>query len=83
MVPPVEKVSDEDLEKIYLDDNNGRQVLHVTYGSILTAKREDGDWLFRDRIRRVLIDKEEEYYQTISRHIERHIEPLWLTKVKS
>lgn len=83
MVPPVQEVSDKDLEKTYLDDNNGRQVLHVTYGSILTAKREDGNWLFRDRIRRVLIEKEEEYYQTISRHIKRHIESLWFTSVKS
>jgi len=82
-VPPVEEVSDENLEKTYLDDNNGRQVLHVTYGSILTAQTEDGNWLFRDRIRKVLIEKEEEYYQTISRHIEKHIKLLWSKNVKS
>ena len=74
------EVADHELEKAYLDDENGRQVLHVTYGSILTARREDGSWLFRDRIKRVLIDNEEEYYGVIAEHIERHIKPLWSTR---
>jgi len=72
MVPSVEKVSDEELEKVYLDRNPGRQVLHVTFGSILTLKKGE-KWIFRDRIRKVLLDNEEEYYETISKHIERHI----------
>jgi len=72
MVPPVEKISDRDLERVYLDEDPGRQVLHVTFGSILTAKR-DGAWIFRDRIRKVLLDNEDEFYETISKHIERHI----------
>jgi len=79
ILPPSE-VADHELEKAYLDDENGRQVLHVTYGSILTARREDGGWLFRNRIKRVLIDNEEEYYRVIAEHIERHIKPLWFTR---
>ena len=80
MVPDVDEVSDENLEKIYLDNNHGRQVLHVTFGSILTAKTKDGKWLFQDRIKKVLIDNEEEYYDTVSKHIERHIGNLWFSK---
>ena len=72
-IPLIDEIPDEALEKTYLDNNYGRQVLHVTYGSILTAKTEDGRWLFRDRIKKILIDNEEEYYQTISKHMERHI----------
>jgi len=80
MVPDAEEVSDEELEKTYLDNDHGRQVLHVTFGSIVTAKTEDGSWLFRDRIREVLINNEEEYYKTVSKHLERHIKALWLSE---
>ena len=77
MIPDVDGVPDEDLERTFLDDDHGRQVLHVTFGSVLTAKTESGDWLFRDRIRRVLIENEEEFYQTISEHIGRHVTGIW------
>jgi len=83
MVPDLDEVSDGELEKIYLDENPGRQVLHVTFGSVLTAKKRDGTSLFRDRIRKVLIDNEEEYYQTISKHLERHIKDLWFSNSAS
>jgi len=75
-IPLIDHVPDKDLEETYLNDKSGRQILHVTYGSVLTAKTKDGKWLFRDRIRKVLIDNEEEFYQTISKHIERHIKSI-------
>jgi len=77
LVPDPEKVSDQDLEETYLNDDNGRQVLHITYGSILTAQTSEGKWLFRDRLRRILIENEEEHYETVAAHMKRHIEPLW------
>lgn len=80
IIPNPEEVADEDLEEIFLDENSGRQLLHVTFGSILTAKTENGDWLFRDRIKKVLIDNEEEHYQTVAAHFERHIRALGLSK---
>ena len=78
-IPSPSEIADDELEKTYLDSRHGRQVLHVTYGSILTARREDGSWLFQDRIKRVLIDHEEEYYKIIANHIERHIKQLWFS----
>lgn len=43
-VPPAAHVSDaHKLERLYLDENDGRQILHVTFGSVLTQpdlKRE-------------------------------------------
>ncbi|MFQ6094753.1 MAG: tagaturonate epimerase family protein [Candidatus Bathyarchaeia archaeon] len=80
MIPNVDEVPDEDLERTFLDDDHGRQVLHVTFGSVLTAKTEEEKWLFRGRIRKVLIENEEEYYQTISKHIGRHIIAIWPQK---
>jgi len=77
----LEKVSDENLEKAFLNDDNGRQLLHITYGSILTAKTSEGEWLFRERLRKILIENEEEHYETVATHIKSHIESLWAKRV--
>jgi hypothetical protein len=77
-IPDPEKIADEDLEKKFLDEKTGRQLLHITYGSILTAKTSTGDWLFRDRIKEIIVNNEEEYYHIISQHFERHIKALGL-----
>ena len=80
VVPNPDCVIDGDLERAFLEDKNSRQLLHVTFGSILTARTDDGDWRFRERIRTVLLDNEEEYYEVISKHIGRHIESVWFKR---
>jgi len=77
MIPNPRRVSDENLEERFLDENNARQLLHVTYGSVLTARASNGEWLFRQRIRRILIENEEEHYETVATHIRRHAESVW------
>jgi len=72
--PNLENIPDEDLERAFLESNYGRQILHVTFGSILTAKGANGEWLFRERIKRTLLDNEGEFYEIIAAHIRRHIE---------
>ena len=79
MVPNPDEVADKDLEVTFLDRNTGRQLLHVTFGSILTAKTDNRGWLFRDRIKEVLTENEEEYFQTLAAHFERHIKALGLS----
>ncbi len=76
-VPNPRQMSDDDLEEAFLDENNARQMLHVTYGSVLTAKTGIGEWLFRERIRRILMENEGEHYETVAKHIRRHVESLW------
>lgn len=76
IIPDPENVPDEELEETYLNQKSGRQLLHITFGSILTAKTTDGKWRFRNRIREVLIDNEEEFYETIATHFERHLQAL-------
>ncbi len=63
-----------------LDDNDGRQILHITYGSILTDRNQDGDLLFHGRILELLENNEEEHYETVSAHIERHMQTLKMAK---
>lgn len=74
-LPDPGEVGDGELEEVFLNENNGRQVMHITYGSILTAKGGKG-WLFRDRMREVLMDHEDEFYQTVASHLKRHFRAL-------
>lgn len=71
-------VSDLELERTFLDRAEGRQILHVTYGSVLMAKDGDGKWLFRERIRRILLENEEEFYEAIAKHLGRHIKECFI-----
>jgi hypothetical protein len=57
------------------DDNDARQVLHVTFGSVLTCKDSAGKPVFKDRILRALEQHEEAHYEYLQRHFRRHIEP--------
>jgi hypothetical protein len=59
-----------------LDDANARQILHVTFGSILTATDERGVPLFKNRILECLRKNEGTHYDVLSRHVARHLAPL-------
>ncbi len=78
LVPNPDTVADKDLEKVLLDEKNGRQLMHVTFGSVLTAKTGDGKWLFRERLNMILVENEEEHYETVAAHIRRHAEAIWV-----
>ena len=72
----VRSMSDQALQGI-LDTFDGRQVLHVTFGSVLTARdAEQGDaYRFRTRLMDVLQTHEETYYRALEEHFARHILP--------
>jgi hypothetical protein len=55
-----------------LDDPNVRQVLHVTFGSVLQA---GAGQTFRDPILAAISRSEETFYDLLSSHIRRHIQP--------
>lgn len=74
-VPDVKNMPDEELPQV-LAQNDARQILHITYGSILTAKDERGNYLFKDRIYNALGDYEEDYYEALEEHIGRHLSSL-------
>ena len=56
-------------------DEQARQVLHVTFGSVLTEKDAAGKPVFKDRILRALTEHEEAHYENLQRHFQRHLEP--------
>lgn len=73
-VPDPARSADSDLEGV-LDAFDGRQVLHVTFGSALTARDVDGGYRFRDRLLPVLREHEEAHFAALERHFLRHIAP--------
>lgn len=73
-IPRSAQLEDRELESI-LDGNDGRQLLHVTFGSVLTTQTADGEYLFRDAVRSCLIDNEDEHYAVLAAHLGRHIRP--------
>ncbi len=66
-VPDPRSLNDEDLKRM-LDQFHSRQVLHVTYGSVLDK--------FGEQLLEVLEGDEELYYQILQQHIGRHLTPL-------
>ncbi|MHC4713559.1 MAG: tagaturonate epimerase family protein [Planctomycetota bacterium] len=73
-VPRPDQLKDRALLSV-LDEDDGRQLLHVTFGSVLTAKSEDGRPRFRDRLLMALRSDEEDYYAALEKHIGRHVAP--------
>lgn len=72
-VPAPDALADAQLSGL-LDQPDARQVLHVTFGSVLTQRDEDGGYRFRGRLLAVLRTHEEAYYQALERHFRRHLE---------
>mgnify|MGYP000044186637 CR=1 FL=1 len=74
-IKPLDKVSDADLPS-YMDEDNARQLIHITYGLLLQAKDASGKSLFKGEFFNALIDQEEQYEQSLIHHIGRHLELL-------
>ncbi len=73
-VPAAQDCTGKRLLRLF-DDSDARQVLHVTFGSVLTAKDHAGRFVFKERIMRALEQHEETHYENLVRHFRRHIEP--------
>ena len=73
-LPEAQTLTDHELAAI-LDTFAGRQVLHVTFGSVLNACHASGDYLFRNRLLEVLATNEDAYYALLENHIARHVAP--------
>lgn len=67
-VPEAEEIGDErTLERVYLDEDAGRQILHVTFGSVLT------DAVLGPAIHQLLREHPETHREVLSRHFGRHL----------
>jgi hypothetical protein len=73
-VPAPAQMADTELATV-LDDFDGREMLHITFGSVLTARDADGSYRFRDRLLAALQADEEAYHAALEAHFDRHIAP--------
>ena len=76
-IPKIETVQDQELPSL-LEQEDSRQLLHITYGYLLNAKDENGKNLFKDRLFHNLTQYEEDYWSLLEKHIEKHINALGL-----
>jgi hypothetical protein len=67
-------LSDGELLALF-EDEDARQVLHVTFGRVLTEKTADGEYLFKERILDALGRHEMQHYENLVKHFRRHTAP--------
>lgn len=77
-IQPLDSLTDDQLPDL-MNQDDARQLMHITYGLILRAHNEDGSERFRPRIYALLSKEEEAYYDALKRHIRRHLEALGLS----
>jgi hypothetical protein len=68
------KYSDKELLELF-DNVDCRQVLHVTFGRVLTDKNKDGQFIFKNRLIECLKNNEETHYEIIIKHFKKHLDP--------
>ncbi len=59
----------------YLDNFDAREILHVTFGSVLKEKNPDGTYRFYNRLIALLSQFPDVYAGNLERHFLRHLEP--------
>ena len=69
-----EDVPDAQLPRL-LEKFDAREVLHVTFGSVLTERNGDGARRFYDQFMELLRANPEAYAQNVEKHFARHLEP--------
>ncbi len=75
-VPALDRLDDTRLPELF-EQNDARQLIHITYGLILNAKDESGAYRFRDRLYRDWRENEAAYFERLETHIGRHLKLLY------
>lgn len=71
----IDQISNNELPTL-LDMRHSRQLLHVTYGAILTAMSPKNRNIYKDRIYDTIYMYREAYDQLIAEHLNKHLESL-------
>jgi hypothetical protein len=73
-VPAGKDLSDGQLPQLF-SQNSARQILHVTFGSVLAAEDANGNLRFKNSIYQSLKDHESTHYQNLENHLKKHVRP--------
>ncbi|MDR1399158.1 MAG: tagaturonate epimerase family protein [Treponema sp.] len=71
-IPDVDSLSEEELPLIF-ENNDSRQLIHITYGLILSKKNPDGSYTFRDKLYTLWRKQYVEYAKALEKHIGKHL----------
>jgi len=74
-LPDYKNRDDNQLEELF-DNNTFRQMLHVTFGSVLTDKTENGAWRFRSRLYEMWAKYEDVHLEIIQKYSGLHLKTL-------
>jgi hypothetical protein len=74
-LPNYKNCDDDQLEKLF-ESNALRQMLHLTYGPVLTAKTENGAWRFRARLYELLQKHEDAHHAMVEEYSSKHFKAL-------
>jgi hypothetical protein len=78
-VPASRDITDAALPAL-LDQFDVREILHVTFGSVLTGRAADGKSLFYDRLVALLRAHPDDYAANLEAHFRRHLTPFVLSQ---
>ena len=79
-IPDLKKLSGVEIARLLQSgegNDNLRQVLHVTYGSVLTARAPDNSTRFAEKIENILRANVGEYEKEMEAHLTRHFSPFF------
>jgi hypothetical protein len=74
LIPDVFSLKDSELPALF-ENENARQLIHITYGQILGSKK-DGAFVFKDRLYKLWNENETAYTDALIKHIGRHVSAL-------
>lgn len=77
--PDIDTIAEADYGQLLVADDT-RQLMHITYGYVLNQENADGTLAFRPGIYSLLHSHEEDYYDMLYKHIERHVVSLGMKK---
>ena len=75
-IPALDTLSDAELPTLFTM-NDARQLIHITYGFILTEKNADGSYRFKNRLYKFWRENEAVYSDMLYAHIGKHLAILY------
>jgi hypothetical protein len=74
-IPDLDQLKDNELPALF-NNNDARQLIHITYGPILTHKKPDGSFTFKTALYTLWRDYETLYHDALYKHIQKHLDLL-------
>ncbi len=71
-MPKIDTLSDAALPMLF-SNNDARQLIHITYGHILTAKTDNGNPMFSEKLYHLWREHDAEYRRLLREHIGKHL----------